>query len=163
MGKVLLPVCWLLLLAQGLWFYPRMPAVMATHFGGAGRPNGWMSVPVAIGFELFIVGVMSLAFFGLPKVLRKLSPALINIPNRTYWLAPERVDASVAVLERYMNGFGAVVLLFIAAIHQLVFHVNLAPTPHLPTGLFLAVVGSFLGAMLVWIGLLLRRFGRIPG
>ncbi len=162
MAKKLVLLALLLLLAQGAAYYPRMPAVMATHFGGQGRPNGWMTVGGAIKFELAIVGLMLFAFVGLPKLLRRLDPRLINIPNKDYWLAPERRESSLDALENRMNGFGVVVLLFIGAIHQLVFAANRNPPPVLDNPLTLAAGLSFLAAMATWIVMLLRRF-RAPG
>ncbi len=78
------------LAGQGAVCYPRMPSVMATHFDGTGRANGWMTVPVAIGFECAIVAVLLLAFVGLPRLLSRLDPSLINLPNKGHRLAPAR-------------------------------------------------------------------------
>jgi uncharacterized membrane protein len=36
---------------QLAWAYPQLPELVATHFDGAGRPNGWMRRDSSVAFE----------------------------------------------------------------------------------------------------------------
>src|SRR6266568_3055820 len=67
-----------------------LPERVATHFDGAGHPNGWMSrsallkggAAFGLAFPLLVVGICALVRF--------LPAAAINLPRKEYWLAPER-------------------------------------------------------------------------
>ena len=73
----------------------QLPETMASHFDATGNANGFMArdtylnfiTLVAVGSPLLIVAVQALV---LSQVAR------INIPNRDYWLAPERRAATLA-------------------------------------------------------------------
>jgi len=149
-------------IAQLAWYVPRMPPLMATHFDGAGSPNGWMTRGAAAAFHLAVLGVAALAFIGLPILLGRMAPTRINIPNRQYWLAPERQAATVAALQRWMAALGCGVVLLLMAVSGLSFEANLNPPARLPTAPFLACLGAFLiyvvGAMIA----LYRRFPKPP-
>ena len=77
-----------LALLQAVFYYPQLPDTIATHFAGNGEPNGWSSKST---FFLLMIGIM--VFIGIslgPSVLWLWQPGLVNLPNRDYWLAPER-------------------------------------------------------------------------
>jgi len=44
------------------WYVPKMPPLMATHYDGAGNPDGWMTRGAAAALHLAILGVTALAF-----------------------------------------------------------------------------------------------------
>src|SRR5262245_40603264 len=98
-AKWILVLFYVAALVQLGWVASLMPEVVATHYDGAGNPNGWMSRTGMVGFHLGMLGVTALAFVGLPVALRRMSSTLINIPNREYWLAPERRAATLAALQ----------------------------------------------------------------
>src|SRR5215831_1038525 len=59
-------------LIQTAYYYPRLPEMIASHFGVGGRPDRWSSKP---GFFLTMVAIsLSAAVLlpGLPVLLRKL-------------------------------------------------------------------------------------------
>ena len=78
--------------ALGLYLYylPRLPDRLATHFGNNGRPNGWMDRDTFRWFYWIMVLGVPIFFAGITALIRVLPPSLVNIPNREYWLAPER-------------------------------------------------------------------------
>lgn len=132
-----------LMALQAAWYWGRMPARIASHFDGPGHPNGWTTRAGMLGFTLFLVAVQGSAFFLLPKLLRFI-PNWINIPNRGYWLAPERRAASLVALERWMNGLGAGIFALLLLANELVYRANLKPEPRLDRTAFLVLLGAFL-------------------
>ena len=145
-------------LGQIAWHFPQMPAVMATHYDGSGTPNGWMSRSTAIGFQIFMLGVVAAAFVALPWALGRIGTALINIPNREYWLAPERRAESVLSLRRWMAALGCAAVLLLMVVTELNFRTNLETPPRLPAMPLLVCVSAFLVFMVLWILGLIRRF-----
>jgi hypothetical protein len=105
--------------------WSRLPAVMATHFGAYGQPNGWMSRPVALYYALGVTAFMLLIFTAIAAVILKQRRTADNI--------------SVAVL-----GLFYVILAALFYINRGIVEYNLtgAPIPTAPVllGVPLAVV-----------------------
>src|SRR5580765_8847227 len=97
---------WILIALQCLAYYGQLPPTLASHFDGAGRPNGWSSKVSFFESYLFLAVLMTFLFFWLPRLLRRIPPALINVPNREYWLVPERKGQALDLLEQEMGWFG---------------------------------------------------------
>src|SRR4029450_10378949 len=74
------------------------PDVGATHFDARGAPNATMSRGVYRGYMAFLVIVVPLLVAALPIWVSQRWPMLLNIPNREYWLAPERSAETLASL-----------------------------------------------------------------
>src|SRR5215472_17247576 len=67
-----------------------LPEQVATRFGWRGRPKNHMSRTAYLLF-IGIFGVV-IPFSGLIScVVSKAEPSGVNIPNRAYWFAPERI------------------------------------------------------------------------
>ena len=147
-------------IAQLVWLGPQLPERVATHDDAAGNPNGWMTREFTVAFHLGMLGVTALAFVALPRLFGRLSPSMINIPNREDWLAPERVKGTVEALRRWMAALGCGAVVLMIAIPQLNVRANLEPTPRLSGTGLLACVAGFLVYMIGWILALYRRFPR---
>jgi RNA polymerase sigma factor (sigma-70 family) len=134
--------------------------VVATHFDLMGRPNGWMdrstyflfSVALGIGLPLFLIG--------LGYVTRFLSARFINIPNRDYWLARERRARTCDFLFRHLLWLACFVAIFMVGVHLSIAYANRQVPPHLSSSLFWGLFGSFLVTVIIWAGILSRRFKR---
>jgi uncharacterized membrane protein len=107
-----------------LW--ERLPPLMASHFGTSGLPNGWMSRGQFLGFLAAVGGGMTLLFVTSRFWLR-ISPArYVNMPNRDYWLAPDRRAATVNRMSTWMAWFGVATSAFMAFVTELTVRANLA-------------------------------------
>lgn len=162
------PTRWILLvlylasLGQLAWHLPRMPAVMATHYDASGLPNGHMTTGTALGVHLFVLGCLLIAFVVLPALISRFGSSWINVPNREYWIAPERKAATLASIRARLEGMGCAALAFVIVVGELNFRANLNPPPRLPLWPFLATLAAFLGFMAVWMLSFYRRFRRLP-
>jgi len=75
-----------------------------------------------------IVGVLlgiSAIFMLTPRMLRRVPVSLINLPNKEYWLAPERRDESMRFLEREMQWMGVLTVAFLLLVLHLAIRANL--------------------------------------
>ena len=138
----------------------RLPAVVATHFGAGGEPNGYMTHAVYLRFMLaFVVLLPWLVNFALERILS--SPnARINLPNREHWLSEAQRAQSVAFLLRHMRYFGLLLVIFLCGVHWLVVRANALVPPSLDRTRFSIFLGAYLLALVVWIIALRRRFRR---
>ena len=141
---------------------PGLPERVATHFGGSGAADGWMTRAGYVRFILLFVVVLPSLLVAAIGLLPRLFPQWVNLPNRAYWLAPERGDDSIDFLLAHACWFGVLMVLFIAAIHCLLLQANAASPPRLPTAPFVAVLAGFVAGLGVWMAMLYRRFRSYP-
>jgi hypothetical protein len=140
-------------------FDDRLPERMATHFDLAGRPNGFMSRGGFFAFYFGLLAFMALTFFGIAALIRRVPPHMVSLPDRDYWLAPERREATMTWLAADCWRFGLVVLLFVNGIHELVLRTNVAGGPLPGLALWLGV-GGMLACTAFWLIRMMRRFRR---
>jgi RNA polymerase sigma factor (sigma-70 family) len=137
--------------------------IVATHFDWAGRPNGWMTHSHYLLFSL-IVGCglpMSLAVFGYFLRFLPINRFTFKIPNRDYWLAPERRNEMFNYLFRHCLWLACLMAIFMVGIQLLVIQANHQTPPHLSISLTLAAAVGFLAAKVVWIGTLFCHFKKV--
>lgn len=94
--------------------------------------------------------------------LARAFPAGLNLPNKDFWLMPERREATLAWLREQCFQLGLGVLLVLAAVHYTSLQPAMPGWPALPAGL-LAVGGIGLAAgFMGWVNRLQRHFGAGP-
>jgi drug/metabolite transporter (DMT)-like permease len=100
--------------------------------------------------------------FGIPRIITSLPPELINLPNKRYWLAPERRAETMDFLNGYFAWFGcalfAVILLTINFAIQANLHPDRRPDA---TSMWFVLSGFLLFAILGTVRML-KRFGPPP-
>jgi uncharacterized membrane protein len=147
---------------QFFLYYPQLPATMASHFDGRGIPNGWQTKLVFFAFFLGATLLATVVAFGVPRIIETLPAQQLNLPNKEYWLAPERREASLGFLRAHMAWFGCAIFFVIL----LAFHYSILANLHGQTNFesrsFLIVLGAFLLFMIFWLIRLFTRFGRPP-
>ncbi len=136
-----------------------LPAV-ASHFDGAGTADGYMSRSAyRLVLVLLIVAVPLL--LGLLPVAATMSDRMrLNIPNREYWLAPERRAETLAFLRVHGLWFASFVALFLAYVHWLVVEANRLHPPRLSTVSIQVGLAAFFIVLIVWLVVLYKRFPR---
>jgi uncharacterized membrane protein len=143
-------------------YYQQLPQVVASHFNSRGAANGWQTKST---FFTVLVGVSVLAAvvgFGIPSIIAALPPQYINLPNKGYWLAPERAAETMGFLTSHFAWFGCALFLLIISTFDYAIQFNLQPgNPPSPTRLFFAL-GGFLLFAIVSTGRIFKRFGRVP-
>jgi serine/threonine-protein kinase len=148
----------LLFVGELAYNYPSLPAQVALHFDGSGRPNGWGSKQELVGWT--IGGLVSIIAALLPAVWATafLPASLINLPNRDYWLAPERAAATRQIIIDRMGWFFFATLLLLIGVFRIALRANLRQPPQavVPYAYFV-VYGLFVA---VWLGQLLWYFYR---
>jgi uncharacterized membrane protein len=123
--------------------YARLPARVASHFGANGVANGWTSRDGYVWFMVGIATLVSVTLLAAFGSVRYLPSALVNIPRRDYWLAPERRDETARTLMRSGLLMVGLTSLFFLAIHLLIVAANQSQPPKL-SGAAWAVLAGFL-------------------
>jgi hypothetical protein len=147
---------------QMAYFYPKIasavaaaqtvpaarPGTVVSHFDAAGMPNGQQTASHFFITYVEIIVLEIVLFFGAPALLGYLPSEFINLPNRNYWLAPERRARTLADLNARFNWLGVATIGLILIIMQWVLTANLSGDAHLP----LLAVWIPLGAYLIFAG-----------
>jgi uncharacterized membrane protein len=143
------------------YYYTRLPATMASHFGGNGMPNGWSDKLEYFGLMAGVVALLAGVFLLLPELLSRLSPYSMNLPNRDFWLAPERREETIQYMREAVRSMMAATLALMVIVNQLVIDANLREEPRLSSAT-VWLLGGYLGFAGVWAVRIYRRFGRVP-
>lgn len=139
-----------------------LPPVVASHFDGAGAANGFMTREFYTWFMLAFVVGMPLLLVYLPAFALASPHARINLPNREYWLAPQRRQATVAFLCQHLARFGTLLLLLLCYLHWLVIQANAQVPPQLSSTWLVGGLVGFLISGVTWAGVLFGRFRKVP-
>lgn len=139
-----------------------LPSIVASHFDLSGQPDATMPKEQYIGIFLAIMVLIPSGLAFLPRVIAKLPHHLINLPNRAYWLAPERVGVTQKILQVYFLVLSCLLICFMAFIYGLMVIANQQNPPSI-SGTYLAISsGVFVVLTLYWAYRLNLRFSDIP-
>jgi hypothetical protein len=106
---------------------------------------------------------------GLPIVVVAILTAVysrateMKLPNREYWLAPQRVGQTRAFLVAHGVWFGSLMVILGCFVHWQELTANRLQPPHLSSHTFAAGLIAFLMATAAWVAVLLFAFRRPVG
>jgi uncharacterized membrane protein len=154
-------LCYVVFLGYLAWTVPQLPQRVATHFGAAGQPDGWMTRSAYVGF----IASFSLAgpclTIAIVFVMRFLPDCTINISHREFWLAPERRNETFAYLQRHAFWFASMFVAFFAGLHFLTVQANMQqPAASLSMPTLFAMICCFLLVTLIWSLSMRRHFNK---
>jgi uncharacterized membrane protein len=139
-----------------------LPPTVASHFDAAGQPNAFMSrdsyirfvLCLCVGLPIVIVAVLMLVYSRARE---------LKLPNREYWMAPQRIDRTRSFLVAHGVWLGSLLVVLSCFVHWLELGANRQQPPHLSNQLFATCMIAFLIAMGAWIAVLMFAFRRPPG
>ncbi|MGC1519932.1 MAG: DUF1648 domain-containing protein [Steroidobacteraceae bacterium] len=136
-----------------------LPPMVASHFDAAGQANAFMS---RSGYTRFVLGLALGAPLAVVAVLTAVYSRAtdLKLPNREYWLAPQRIDRTRAFLVAHGVWFGSLLVILACLVHWLELVANRQQPPHLSNSMFAAVMIAFLLATAAWIAALMVAFRR---
>jgi uncharacterized membrane protein len=137
-----------------------LPPVVASHFAAGGAANGFMPRATYLRFMVTLVVGLPLLIALLASITSLLPVRFINLPNREYWLAPERQADSLAYLRNHSARFGVLLVIFLCYVHWLVVRANLLSPALFPESMFFPGMAVFLVCLVLWLGTLVVHFRR---
>ena len=97
-------------------------------------------------------------------LIRKMPVSIINLPNKDYWLAPERREASFDYLSGWMFWFGSATMIFLVTVMQEAILYNLGRTQKLEgPWIMLMVFLALTTAMVIHMFLRFRKPKSLTG
>jgi hypothetical protein len=139
-----------------------MPETVGSHFGPSGTADGFVPRAYYVGFMLAVVVALPLVLVLLPGRLLRNPKMPINLPNRDYWLAPERRAETIDYLVRHSTYFGSMLVVFLCYVHWLVVRANALTPPSLSSPWFIGGLVVFMVSAIVWVRRLFRKFLATP-
>jgi uncharacterized membrane protein len=145
-------------IAQGVHDFPLLPDRLASHFAASGVPNGWMTKSqFFITYALMIVPALVVEFWVSHRIANK-PDAKLNLPNKEYWLAPERRGETFAYFESFFAWYGCAFLSVVVFAMGLAMRANFDTSPQLPTGPMVSVIVAFVLYNIASVVAMFRRF-----
>jgi uncharacterized membrane protein len=146
---------------QTIYYYPRLPALVAQHFRADGNPNGWAPRELFFGLSWVILLLLSALLMLTPRLLRKMPVSVINLPNKQYWLAPERKAESLGFVQRQMEWMGVITVAFLVLVTHFAIRANLNPGQRLENTAFIVSLVAFVVLTFWEIANLYHRFPKV--
>jgi uncharacterized membrane protein len=141
--------------------FPLLPQRMASHFAASGAANGWMTKSQFLIVYAIVLLPALFVEFRLHRKIATTPEKNLNLPNRQYWLAPERRDKTFAYFEMFCAWFGCAFLLVEVCAMGLAMRANFQGPPRMPTAPIASLLVGFATFTIVGVVSLLRRFSRI--
>jgi len=154
---VLLAACGLIYFS---FVYPQLPDLMASHFNAGGVATSFMPKAGFFGLFLFVMIFASIPAFLVPWQIAALPNNKINLPNKEYWLAPERRAETIQYIGMRMGWFGCALLAFLLYGFHFAVSANLRPDHTFDSTSFLFGLGVFFAFIFVWLTRMLGHFRR---
>lgn len=142
--------------------YAKLPEIGASHFDAYGNPNGWQSKQAFLTFFIGVTLIPAVLVFAVPAIIKAIPADLINLPNKRYWLSPERSADTLEFLSSRFAWFGCAVYVLMLFVFNYAMQSNLHPHDRPNPNSMWAPLIAFAAFAAVWSVLLALRFTRTP-
>jgi len=112
-------------------------------------------------YALMLVPALVLEFW-MPRRIARTGEDRFRLPNKDYWLAPERRDETFAYFEKFFAWYGCAFLALEVFAMGLAMRANLETPLKLPTAPIVSAIVAFALFNLVGVLAMFRRFSK-PG
>jgi uncharacterized membrane protein len=143
------------------YYYAKLPPRVASEFDLSGDPKSWMAKGTFVVFNFTLMALLPIFLLVVGWLSMKLPASMINLPNKDYWLAPERRAATNASVFRLMLSMACGVELFLTFLVWTVYRANTGH-PEIMRQMPLYLTGCFLTFVAVWIVCFYRKFRKVP-
>jgi uncharacterized membrane protein len=142
-------------------YVPMLPHRLAVHFDPNGRANGWLDQAQFISL-LAVTLVVLAGIFASSSLLGRIPDRLINLPNKSYWLAPERRDETLTFMREWLRWLLVLTLAFLTLIFGFTLRDNLATPPTAEPADTIWMTAAFLVGIVALLVALVWRFRASP-
>lgn len=139
-------------------YWAVLPDPIATTFDAQGKPGGWMTVRAVFAYYIAALGIVSFLFMTAGLLTRKMPRLLVAVPNRDYWLAPERRGETIRYMKEFYLWTGAFAALFVAGTAEFIFSANMKISPQIDPQVFYLLASMLALGLLVVLLAIFWRF-----
>lgn len=134
-----------------------LPERVASHFGPDGRADGFESRGQFFLMFAALSALAMLVLLSIPWLVRRLPRELVNLPNKSYWLTPEREGEALAKLADFSATFAVITSLLLFVVFELVLYAN-QHGGGLPNEIMLPLLGAYMAAVIAALVRMARAF-----
>ena len=148
------------IVCQFIYWYPILPPEVPSHFDGNGIPDKLMDKN---SYYVLMVALQAMFMIGFPVLVsfsKKIPNALYNVPNKDYWLAPERRNETLDDMSQFLLRTGILTMLLMAAIFHLSCQVAIQVRDDISPE-FVWIMMAYLGILGVMVIAMLLKY-RLP-
>lgn len=160
-GRIVFVAALLLCIVEMIRLWGISPDQMAAHFNAQGVPDRFVFKAEFFLFQVQTLFIVVLVSLPIQVLFLLLPPSLINMPNRDYWLAPERKDETIGRLSDFGSMMFGIILLTILAAFEISTYANLQTPIHFNAGLMGVVMAASMGVIVLMLIQLILSF-RMP-
>lgn len=140
--------------------FPLLPERVASHFGASGAANGWMTKSqFLMTYAAILLPALFLEFW-LQRSIAATPEKKLNLPNKEYWLSPERRAGTFAYFESFFAWYGCAFLLLEVFAMGMAMRANFQSPPRMPTAPIVSAIAAFLLFTVASVAAMLWRFSR---
>jgi uncharacterized membrane protein len=145
-------------IAQCVHDFPLLPDRIASHFGPSGMPNGWMTkTQFLITYAVVLFPALFVEFW-LHRKVANTPQGKLRLPNKEYWLAPERRAETIAYFQSFFAWYGCAFLFVEVFAMSLAMRANLSDPPVLSVVPIISLICGFILFNAIAVLAMLRRF-----
>jgi len=137
-----------------------LPAIVPSHFNANGVVNGHMPRHAYLVFVSAITLIAPAIVVFAPGAAIRAPGARVNLPNRDYWMAPDRRARTIGMIDNYFAVFGIGLVGFLCFTHYQVVRAVAADPMRMDMAWMNLGLGVFLGFLVVWMFAFIARFAR---
>lgn len=128
-----------------IYFYSlNLPERVFIHFNTYGEAEGFAWRNTFLIFSQILVIFIGALFYSISKLIYKVDPKWLNLPNKDYWLTEERKQSTLNKVRDYNYIFGIVNLLLFDLLFYAIYKANLLAQPKLGAISYISIIGYIL-------------------
>lgn len=135
--------------------------MLISHFDLMGGANSFTSRSSYLFLMISVVSFICLLTGFLSRFIPSLPDEVINLPNKSFWLSPDRRTESLNYISKWLQWFSVGIAGFICYVHWLVVQANVNTSNQLENAHLYAGLAVMLVAMAVAIVALIMRFRNV--
>lgn len=147
---------------QAAYYYPKLPDTIALHFDGSGVPDGFQSKEFVLALDVGLVVFLVAVFGGINLAITRAPAYLMKLPNKDYWLAPQRRAQTHLAMSSLMLWVGFVTIVLALAVFQLAIHASLSESGMLNNDVFAVLLAAYAAFIFAWLIRVFLKFKRVP-
>lgn len=142
--------------------YPQLPETVAMHFNASGVADNYQPKSGFLDTLIAVTSAVAVLVFGVPAIIKILPAQLANLPNKQYWLSPERVADTQEFFSAWFAWFGCAVYFMAVFAFNYAVQFNLHPDNPPSPGRMIWMLSAFIAFTVFWVLRLPLHFARVP-
>jgi len=142
------------------YYAPRLPEIVASHFGIGGTVNGWQTKTAFFAVEPAVILLATVISFGVPRADRSDAGFLDQPAHKEFWLGPENAKTRCRIFARGQRGSAAACWLFCFSLMELAYRANFSTPPQFNNAAFVPALLAFVIFDTGALGWLILHFSR---